>query len=109
MGTSNTGDDEMIKPTGRTLWVDMGPVQDQLGANLIVTPDRYKRIQNIGIILAVGDRCRMFNKKDVRKKVIIGTWNRGDCRFKTDPKKEKDKKAHWHFRIPEHKIEAMLE
>lgn len=98
-----------MKPLRKNVVIDFGPVVDQLGAVNIITPDKYKRINNIGTIIAVADRCQLISPKDIGKKCVIGIHYRDDCRYKTDPSKEPDKKPHWNFIVPEDKVELYLE
>jgi len=99
----------MKKTLRNTVLVDCGKAIDQLGSNLIITPDKYKRMDNIGTIVLVGPKCVLLTKDDVGKKVITGIYGRDDCRFSPKASKEMALKEHWHIRVPEDYIEALLE
>lgn len=99
----------MKKVLRKNLVIDFGKTIDQLGSELIHTPDQYKRINNIGTIVLVGEGCQYFTHKDINKKVIVGQWNRMDCRFSPKAAKSLGLKERWHFIVPEQHIECLLE
>lgn len=99
----------MKKLLRRNLLIDLGKPIDQLGADIIITPDKYKRLDNFGVIRNVSPGCRLFSKSDIGKKVICSTFHREDSRFSPTQSVKLSLNPHWHFIIPEQYIDALLE
>jgi hypothetical protein len=89
--------------------VDLGKTINQLGSERIITPDKYKRIDNCGTIVATGPKCRLFNQSHIGKKVLVETYHRDDSRLNPTVSEKYGLKPHWHFLLPEDKLELIIE
>ena len=99
----------MIKPLRKNVLVDCGPLADQLGAMLIITPHKYKRIRNTVKILAVGSQCRLFDQSSIGKEVIIEVVHDLERRYSPETSVKYGLKPHWHFMVPERFIQVLLD
>ena len=98
-----------MRPMRKNLLVDFGKTINQLGAELIETPDEYKRINNIGEIVGVGPDCKLFDKSCIGNKVIISITRHEEDRIPPHKAKEYGLKPHWHFYVNERLVDAMIE
>ena len=81
--------------------VNVGKPKNQLGAVLIETPPIYKRLDNIGIIQAIGPKCKHITKDMIGKKCIVSVQHHEEDRIKQED-------GSWLFNIHESTIEALL-
>jgi len=97
----------MIKAMRRNVLVDCGKVENQLGAVLIETPDKYKRIPNRGVIVSVGPTCRQFNQSHVGTECLIDNHRHEVDRIPPDMAEKYGMNPHWYFNIHEDKISCL--
>lgn len=98
----------MLKMMRRMVLVDMGPVIDQLGAELIETPEKYKRIPNIGTIISIGPKCRTMKREDLGEECLIPNVKYSEYKFNPNSSANLGLKKHWHFMLLEDDIQLVI-
>lgn len=98
-----------MKAMRRNVIIDTGDVINQLGADLIETPQKYKRINNIGTIVSVGPECILLDESCVGKRCIMEVEHHCDNRWNPIMCMRAGLNKSWHFNVTEDKISAILD
>lgn len=99
----------MIKPLRKNVLVDCGKAINQLESDLIVTPDKYRRLDNQVKIVAVGSKCELFTEKHVGKTVIVEIFNNEETRYSPRVSEKYGLNHSWHMMVPERFIQLLIE
>jgi hypothetical protein len=98
-----------MKAVRANVIIDSGELIDQLGSKTIVTPDRYKRLSNQGIIVSVGPQCVLFTKEDIGKTCFVRVDRNMENRINPFTAQALGLSPHWHYNVHEDKIDCFLE
>lgn len=92
----------------RMVLVDMGKTIDQLGAEYIITPDKYKRIDNIGTVISIGPKCRILTREDLGESCLVPNVHHEEYRFNPEKSERLGLKKNWHLMMLEDDVKMMI-
>lgn len=93
----------------KNVLVDCGERIDHLGSDLIVTPEKYRRLDNQVKIVAVGSKCELFNQGHVGKTVIVEIFNNEETRYSPRVSEGYGLNHSWHMMVPERYIQLLID
>ena len=85
------------------------PLVNPINSKTIIVPDECKRINVMGKIVSIGDKCRILSEEDLGKKAVMGVTHNENLRLTPEKSKEYGLSNNWHFIIHEDKILTVIE
>jgi hypothetical protein len=98
-----------MKAVRANVIIDSGKVINQLGAELIETPDQYKRLNNMGKIISIGPECSYLTSQDIGKTCVVGVDRYAENRINPLTSQAIGLSPTWHYNVHESKIVCLLE